>query len=112
MKSFLKPELEFRNGFKDPERLAKISAMKCIACNKADLKQLFRTEVHHLIGYGIGKKASDLFTIPLCSFHHRLGSKGEAIHSGIKSFEAIFGTQEELLNEINCELHGDMEGHS
>jgi hypothetical protein len=101
MKSFLKPPIEERNGYKDPARLAKIAAMKCIACNKANLKQLFITEVHHLIGYGIGKKASDIFTIPLCSFHHRLGNKGEAIHSGIKSFENNFGTQEDLLKETN-----------
>jgi len=104
IKSFLKPDKEERNGFKDKERLTKIAAMKCIACSKAGLKQLFRTEVHHLIGYGIGKKASDLFTIPLCSFHHRLGNKGEAIHSGKVSFENNFGTQEELLKEINCEI--------
>jgi hypothetical protein len=101
MKSYLKPPKELRNGFKDKERLAKIAAMSCIACDKADLKQLFRTEVHHLIGCGIGKKASDLFTIPLCSFHHRLGNKGEAVHSGIKSFEANFGTQEDFLIQVN-----------
>jgi len=99
--NLLKPAPEYRNGYKDPKRLADIAAMKCIACSKADLKQLFRTEVHHLIGYGIGKKSSDLFTIPLCSFHHRLGNKGEAIHSGIKSFEANFSTQEDFLLQVN-----------
>jgi hypothetical protein len=54
-----------------------------------------------LIGLGIGKKASDKLTISLCDFHHFWGNKGEAIHSGIKSFETNFCTQDELLEFTN-----------
>lgn len=38
------------------------------------------TEAAHLEVFGKGKKASDFFTAPLCSFHHAL-SHGVGIHT-------------------------------
>lgn len=102
--NLLKPPIEMRAGFKDPKHLARVAQLECIVCKNQELKQLFRTEVHHLIGMGLGKKASDLFTIPLCSFHHRLGNKGEAIHSGKQSFEKKFGTQQNLLEQTKKDI--------
>jgi hypothetical protein len=109
MKNFLKPAPEFRNGYKDPKRLAKIHDLKCCACEKLGIDQQHPTEAHHLIGFGIGKKASDLFTIPLCSKHHARGNKGDAIHeTPLKQWERKFGTQQELLEKVNLELINKM----
>jgi len=100
MISIPKAPVELRNGYKDKEHLAKVGSLPCIACQKLGIKQKFRTEVHHFIGMGIGKRASDLLTIPLCSIHHRKGNRGEAIHEGLKIWEEKFGTQRELLEEV------------
>jgi hypothetical protein len=102
MKSFLKAAPELRNGYKDRKRLAQVAMLGCIVCQKFNLKQRTRSEVHHLIGCGIGKKASDLKTINLCAKHHRTGENGEAIHATPLNFwQEKFGSQEELLELTN-----------
>jgi len=102
MKSFLKPPLEQRNGYKDPKRLAAIHKLECLACKKIRVIQIHATEAHHLIGYGIGKKASDIFSIPLCSLHHARGNRGQAVHeTPLKEWESVYGSQEELLELTN-----------
>jgi len=79
--------------------------MRCIVCERLGVDQTTRTEAHHLIGYGMGKKASDLLTIPLCSSHHARGNMGEAIHeTPIKQWQVVFGRQEELLLLTNEKL--------
>jgi hypothetical protein len=96
----IKKDETLRNGYKDKKHLALIASMPCIACKVSGKNQTMITEVHHLTGCGLGLKASDLLTIPLCIFHHRMGNKGEAVHSGVKSFERVFGTQQELLKKV------------
>ena len=99
-----KPE-ELRNGYKDKERLKVLHDLPCIVCEKLNIKQSAPTEAHHLIGYGIGKKASDLLTISLCSKHHARGNTGEAIHeTPLRQWESVYGTQEELLILTNEKL--------
>ena len=99
-----KPE-HLRNGYKDPKRLARLHDLPCVVCEKMGIEQTTRTEAHHLIGYGIGKKASDALTIPLCSKHHARGNRGDAIHeTPLRQWESVFGTQEELLEKTNKKL--------
>lgn len=96
-----KQPVELRNGYKDKERLAKLHDLPCIVCSKFHLKQTTKTVAHHFIGRGIGKKASDLLTLSLCEYHHTKGNCGEAIHSGRRTWEEKFGTQEELLKDVD-----------
>lgn len=62
-------------------------------------------QIHHLIGVkyrGLGQKADDHLTIPLCLDHHT-GKDG--IHSiGKKTWEEKFGTQEFLLEVTNYKI--------
>lgn len=112
MKSFLKLPPEFRNGYQDRKRLAKVSTLRCVVCTDFEkAKKPGRQEVHHFIGYGIGKKASDLLTIPLCFFHHTANRdatdpklKELSIHGLTDRFEAKFATQFELLKLTNEKL--------
>lgn len=98
----MKPPLEFRRGHKDPKRLKAIHDLPCLVCKEFGLMQKTRTEAHHLIGFGIGKKASDLFTIPLCSKHHARGNRGDAIHeTPLNEWENKWKSQEEFLELTN-----------
>ena len=62
-------------------------------------------EIHHLKGHrwsGMGKRASDAHTIPLCPVHHRHGGSGEVgYHQSPAEFEERYGTQGELLDIVN-----------
>lgn len=59
----------------------------CVCGQQAD-------DPHHIIGHGMGgmgTKAHDLFTIPLCRIHH------DELHRDPKQWEATHGNQLELL---------------
>jgi len=57
----------------------------------------------------MAQRAGDEEAIPLCPEHHRDGDRGTAIHAGRESFEARFGTEQELLEEVNRKLEeGDI----
>ncbi|MEQ5350179.1 DUF968 domain-containing protein, partial [Proteus genomosp. 6] len=59
----------------------------CVCGQQAD-------DPHHIIGHGMGgmgTKAHDLFTIPLCRTHH------DELHRDPKQWEATYGNQLELL---------------
>ena len=77
------------------ERFNKLSEYGCVICRRP-------AEVHHLIGFkyrGIGQKATDENTIPLCVEHHR-GSQG-IHHLGLKTWEIAYGEQDYHLTSIN-----------
>ena len=48
----------------------------------------------------MGKRASNYDVIPLCHRHHRTGGYGVAVHEGRRIWEANFGSEQKLLNEI------------
>jgi hypothetical protein len=104
----IKPPIELRNGYKDRIHLGKVATFGCVACNQLKPydrpKNRGRLEIHHKTGCGIGKKASDLLTIGLCSAHHTKGGRGVALHDGIELFEERFGTQQDLILAIHEKL--------
>lgn len=65
-----------------------VKQQPCLCCGRqAD-------DPHHLIGYGqggMGTKAHDLFTLPLCRAHH------DELHADMRAFEERYGTQPEML---------------
>jgi len=52
----------------------------------------------------MAQRADDEEVIPLCPEHHRHGGRGVAIHAGRETWEARFGTERELLEEVNRKL--------
>ena len=104
MKSFLKPPIELRRGYKSPKHLGRVAEIPCMACRIGMAPKARRLNIHHLWGGGAGKKQSDLLTIPLCEFHHQVGGVGHALHSGLDVWEGKFGTQQNLILEIHEKL--------
>ena len=83
----------------DPAHLARVASLPCCACGASPV------EVHHIRdGVGMGQRASDHETIPLCPYHHRTGPT--AFHAGPRYFEALYGTERELLAETLERLNG------
>jgi hypothetical protein len=86
------------------ERFDAMARIGCIVC------RVFHNErtdahIHHLSGIkyrGMGMKADDEHTIPLCPTHHQYGSRFyPSVHGQPKIFAERYGTQEELLEMTN-----------
>lgn len=80
------------------ERFDGLSQIGCCICRKP-------AQIHHLTGHkyrGMGQKAGDEFTIPLCYDHH---TGKEGIHViGKKTWELRYSTQEAMLDWVNDKL--------
>ncbi len=97
---FLKKAKEFRNGYKDKERLRKIHELPCVVCYANKQYQASKTIAHHKIGGGLGLKVSDLLTMAICENHHTKGP--EAIHNMVLSeWEEKYFTQDDLIEMTN-----------
>lgn len=62
-----------------------------------------RAEIHHpRFLAGGAQKASHWDAIPLCPIHHRTGGYRMALHAGQEAWEARFGTEAELLDQVRA----------
>lgn len=87
--------------------LNRLVEMGCIVCKNLGYGAS-PAHVHHIrTGIGMGQRASNYDTIPLCPTHHQHGGIGVAIHAGQKTWEALYGTELELLKQTKEELKND-----
>lgn len=76
-----------------------IVRLGCCACRK-DGHHFEPAQVHHITsGF---RRLGHLFSLPLCVRHHT--GDGPSVHGAKKSFERKYGTQIELLAELQLEL--------
>jgi hypothetical protein len=83
-------------------RFAKLQALGCLCCRKAG-SGYRAPDIHHILSGG--RRIGHMATIGLCEFHHRIPSNGTVVGpslaDGSKRFEAHWGTQRELLAEVD-----------
>ena len=78
--------------------LGRVAALGCWICGKA-------AHCHHIRdGQGMGRKASDFETIPLCPIHHQTGGYGVAFHAGPEIWEKTFGRQRDILAAVQAQF--------
>lgn len=83
--------------------MGKVAALGCILCRRLGYGQT-PALVHHIrTGIGMGKRASDFDTIPLCPEHHQgmtgihgMGRKAWERHHGITELELLQETKERI----------------
>lgn len=81
-----------------------VASLGCIVCKNLG-HGYSPAEIHHLRSLGCaGKKASHYETIGLCPTHHRTGGVGVALHAGQRTWEAEYGTESELLEQVRREI--------
>jgi len=84
----------------ESEHMGRVAALGCIVCRNLGYGYS-PAVVHHIRnGYGVGQRAPHFETIGLCYPHHDGGKFGTAFHSGPKTWEAKFGTERELLEQV------------
>jgi len=86
----------------DKEWLDKITQLGCIVCVN-EFGIFTPASPHHIEGRT--KEGCHKKTIGLCGCHHQTGGNGVAFHeTGKKTWEAKYGTQEELLKQLQDEI--------
>jgi len=77
--------------------LSEISQLNCIVCKNMGLGES-PADIHHIDGSR--KENAHLKTIPICPPHHRTGGYGIALHAGRAEWEKRYGTQQQLLKQV------------
>jgi len=80
-----------------------ITRLGCIVCFHQG--QDTPAEIHHMrSGLGMSQRAPSFRVLPLCPLHHRIGGRGTAFHAGRRTWETRFGSEEELLVQLQALL--------
>jgi len=76
--------------------MSKVASLGCLVCQRP-------ANVHHIrpVGLGMGMRSSHYQVVPLCREHHQ----GQfSIHNCKEQFEAMYGTEAELLQRTLKEI--------
>lgn len=79
----------------------RVQALGCICCAK-DGRGKIDAEIHHVLKNG--RRLGHMYVLPLCMMHHRGGVNNDAYvsrHPWKKEFERRYGTEAELLQEVD-----------
>ena len=89
---------------KNRNYLAAVASLGCVVCRNLGYGDT-PANVHHIrLGQGASQRASDYLVIPLCATHHQHGGYGVAIHAGQEAWEALYGSELELLAQTIGEV--------
>lgn len=86
----------------EKEHMGRVAELGCIVCKK--FHGVYSPAlIHHIttMRSGFGSRSKHTEVLPLCFNHHDAKIKGVSIHEGVKVWEEKYGTQKELLKEVN-----------
>ena len=86
---------------KEKKHLALVSSLGCLICQQPAICHHIRNRGDGKGNIGFGQRATAYETIPLCPSHH-VGSF--SIHNTKRQFEAMYGTEAELLHRTLNEI--------
>ena len=75
-----------------------IAALGCWVCRRQGVYS--PAQIHHVRRLATSKKRKNAPVIGLCHAHHDGGVYGLAIHSGREAWEANFGSEVEMVKEV------------
>lgn len=88
----------------EKDHLDRVASLGCVVCRNLGLGPT-PAHIHHIrSGQGMAQRASNHQVLPLCPDHHTDGGYGVALHAGQEYWEQLFGTELELLEQVNREL--------
>lgn len=78
----------------------RVARLGCIVCRN-EFGVYTEAGIHHIrSGQGGAQRASNYEVLPLCGAHHQTGGHGVAIHAGQQTWESLYGTELELLAQV------------
>jgi len=85
----------------EKEHLSKVQSLGCLICGSPAICHHIRNRGDNKGNIGFSKRANHYEVIPLCPSHH-VGPF--SIHNTKKQFEAMYGTEAELLHRTLKEI--------
>lgn len=83
------------------KRMRKLVEIGCIVC-LTQSRGYVPPEIHHIVSGG--RRIGHIYTIPLCTHHHKQcpANSGEVgRHQNKAEFEILYGSEAELLEQVN-----------
>lgn len=88
----------------ESDYLNKVAESGCVVCRNLGHGET-PAQIHHIrAGQGAAQRADNFSVLPLCHWHHQNGGYEVAFHAGQKRWEELFGTEQELLEQVREEL--------
>lgn len=87
----------------EQQHMERVQALGCIVCRNSGLG-VSPAEIHHVLKNG--RRMGHMFVLPLCWMHHRSGENSVWVsrHPHKREFERRYGTEKELLAQVEREL--------
>ena len=93
----------------EKEHLSKVASLGCLICQQPAICHHIRNRGDAKGNIGFSKKATHYEVIPLCPDHH-VGSF--SIHNTKRQFEAMYGTEHEMLQRTLKEIENIEEANN
>lgn len=77
--------------------MSAVQALGCICCRQEGVYS--PAELHHPLSGG--RRMGHMHVIPLCATHHRAGIEGVSRHPYRVAWEARYGTEAQLLQQVD-----------
>lgn len=77
--------------------MTQVAELNCIVCRNGGLGST-PAAIHHIDGRT--KEGAHFKILPLCGIHHQTGGYGVALHQGRVAWENRYGTQKQLLKQV------------
>ena len=84
--------------------MRKVRELGCIVCWN-EMQIYSPAAIHHTDGKT--KPEAHFRVLPLCGAHHQTGGYGVALHAGKAEFERRYGTEQELMDQVQKMLIDD-----
>jgi len=90
--------------------VARVVSLGCVVCRNLGHGETPANYHHIRTGQGAGQRSGNGLGIPLCKVHHQDGGQGVAYHAGPKTFERMYGSELELLNQTILDVAEGIRG--
>jgi len=80
----------------ESQHMSIVASLNCLICKSP-------AQIHHT-GTHLGGGRDHSKVIPLCALHHTNGGYGVALHAGKAYWESLYGTEEDLLKQVDSML--------
>lgn len=81
----------------EKRHLDRVAALGCVICRDFEGAKTPACIHHVREGQGMSQRSTAWLAVPLCPAHHQHGGAGVAFHADSRAFEALYGSELDML---------------